>query len=93
MKFESKHGLGEICGYNEGATRGDKRMNDLLVKIISATFDLGGDIHYMVEHVTLSRGVQRFPATAAMLTGDPDYDQDAGCYPEYDCAADCDCKS
>ena len=81
MKFESKFGIGEICGYNEDARRGDRKMDDVLVRVVSITFDINGDCTHLVEHIGSSFGVQRFPAAVYLLHGDPDFDQAAGCYP------------
>lgn len=85
MKFETEFGLGEICGYNEDARRGDsKKMDDLLVKVVSITFDIDGQINYMVEHIGSMYGMQRFGAAAGLLNGDPAYNQEAGAYPTED---------
>lgn len=81
MKFESKIGIGEICGYNEDATRGDRRMEDILVKVIAVTFATGGDIGYTVEHIGSRFGVQRFTCNECQLSGDPAFDQNLGRYP------------
>ena len=82
MKFKSEFGLKEICIYNENATRGDKSMPDILVKIVAVVFDVDGQTNYTVEHIGSHFGVQRFGAAAASLTGDPIFDQDKGAYPE-----------
>ena len=84
MNFESKFGLGEICGYNEDARRGDRVMDDILVKVVEIRFDIDGQCNYVVEHIGSSFGLQRFPAAASALSGDPDFNQDAGCYPPED---------
>jgi hypothetical protein len=82
MKFETEFGLGEICVYGKVEhSDTDARMDDLLVKIITITIDEVGQISYLAETSTLQYGLQRFYTLAKNLTGDPDYDQDAGCYP------------
>jgi hypothetical protein len=81
MKFESKIGLGEICGYNENAGRGNRRMEDILVKVVAVCFDNNG-VHYTCEHIGKAFGVQRFPAYENQLNGDPDFDQETGKYPD-----------
>lgn len=85
MKFETKIGLGEICGYNEDAYRKPntegKAMPDILVKVIAVTFDLDGKVSYTVEHIGQQFGVQRFHAVECQLTGDPEFDQESGSYP------------
>lgn len=80
MKFESKIGIGEICGYNENPLRGLRRMEDILVKVVAITFDSGG-AHYTCEHIGKAFGVQRFSAYENQLNGDPDFDQTEGRYP------------
>lgn len=80
MKFESKIGLGEICGYNESAERGLRRMEDILVKVVAVTFDNNG-VHYVCEHIGKAFGVQRFSAYESQLVGDPDFNQTEGRYP------------
>lgn len=84
MKFETKFGLGEICTYHDDSDRGGRQLRDLLVKIVS--INLGDDlvVSYGVEHVTSTVGMQRFHTTETNLGGDPDYDQEAGCYPADD---------
>lgn len=80
MRFESKIGIGEICGYNENAGRGSRRMEDILVKVVAVTFDSNG-VHYTCEHIGKAFGVQRFQAYENQLTGDPDFNQIEGRYP------------
>lgn len=87
MKFESEFGLGEICIYNEYAVRkgtktGDEIMPDILVKIVGITFDMNREVCHTVEHIGSQFGMQRFTAAVTMLTGDPDFDQEKGEYPE-----------
>jgi hypothetical protein len=82
MKFKSEFGLGEICEYNEGARRGTKALPDILVKVVAITFDIDGQCNYMVEHIGCAFGVQRFMAAKSMLTNDPAFDQNLGCYPK-----------
>jgi hypothetical protein len=82
MKFESKIGIGEICGYNENASRGGRLMDDVLVKVVAVTFAPGGDSGYTVEHIGPAFGVQRFVCQECQLNGDPDFDQAAGEYPD-----------
>ncbi len=84
MKFESKFGLGEICGYNEDAKKGDKTMPDILVKVVQIVFDCDGQCNYTVEHIGSQFGIQRFMAAKSMLVGDPAFDQELGCYPPED---------
>ncbi|MES9841197.1 MAG: hypothetical protein ABW134_11645 [Candidatus Thiodiazotropha endolucinida] len=81
MNFESKIGIGEICGYNEEARRGNRRMEDVLVKVVAVTFDSMG-VHYTCEHIGGGFGVQRFTCYEPQLHGDPDFDQESGKYPE-----------
>lgn len=81
MKFETQFGLGEICGYNENASRGDKTMPDILVKVVGITFDIDGQCNYTVEHIGNMFGMQRFGAAIASLNGDPEFDQEEGRYP------------
>jgi len=81
MKITIEHGLGEICGYNENSSGGNRSMPDILVKIVAITIELGGTVRYTVEHTGNQFGVQRFAADGSALTGDPDYDQELGCYP------------
>ena len=81
MKFESRFGIGEICGYNEGAHRGDKRMDDILVKVIAVAFESDGIIVMHVEHIGSAFGVQRFVCSESALFGDPAFDQTHGAYP------------
>ena len=84
MKFESEFGIGEICVYNENARRGDKVMDDILVKVVEIHFDIDGQCNYTVEHISSSFGLQRFPAAKTSLHGDPDFNQELGCYPPED---------
>ena len=81
MKFESKFGIGEICGYNENAFRGTKKMDDTLVKIVAVNFDIDGHVSYVIEQSGGLFGIQRIQSSETMLNGDPDFDQEAGCYP------------
>ena len=80
MKFEAEFGTGEICGYNEHARRGDKRMEDVLVKVVAIIFT-ADTVRYEVEHIGSYFGVQRFLVEPGALHGDPGFDQDLGCYP------------
>lgn len=78
MKFESKFGVGEICGYGEYlVARGGQ---DQLVKVVAVTFGLDGCVEYMVE-LSNHIGIGRISITEKQLNGDPDFDQDAGRYP------------
>ena len=78
MKFESKFGIGEVCGYNEDARRGTERMDEILVKVVGITFDINGDTSSTVEHIGSQLGMQRFTAAGSMLNGDPDFNQETG---------------
>lgn len=80
MKFESKIGVGEICGYNENAGS-SRRMEDILVKVVAVSFDSNGT-HYTCEHIGKAFGVQRFSAYENQLSGDPDFNQESGKYPD-----------
>ncbi len=84
MKFESKFGLGEICVYNEDQFRGNsinnRRMTDLLVKVVAVTFDMDGNATYTVELANDKIGIQRINVHEASLTGDPAFDQETGSY-------------
>ena len=79
MKFESKFGLGEVCIYNEN--KGETReMLDEFVKVVGVNFCLDGSTSYLVEWLADNRTIQRVHISESQLTGDPDYNQEKGCY-------------
>ena len=80
MKFESKLGVGEICIYNDEQYRGERRMPDLLVKVVAVTFDIGGSVGYLIEVANDKIGIQRIQVHESSLTGDPLFNQESGCY-------------
>lgn len=87
MKFESKFGVGEICIVNEKTyqyppNNRDRYTGERLVKIVSVIFSAGNpNPRYMVEMPLKCGGVQHAYANEGELTGDPEFDQDAGRYP------------
>lgn len=79
MKFESKFGIGEICLINATEREG-RKVPELMVKVAGVIF--GGDTTtYEVENITTSKHIQYFRMPENQLVGDPDFDQEAGCYP------------
>jgi len=82
MKFESKYGVNEICGYNEQKCDFGRSIPDVLVKIIGVIFETDGRVTYSLEYVTNNMEVKRLVCPESHLTGDPAFDQNAGRYPE-----------
>lgn len=81
MNFVSDIGIGEVCIYNDPKIGQSRQMNDLLVKVVAITFDHNG-VTCLCETVTGNNGVQRFVAFESQLTGDPEFDQNTGSYPD-----------
>lgn len=80
MKFESKFGVGEIVCMDTVKASGNVVSSELL-KVVTVAF--GTDL--------IPAYLCRYPRTGAQiwaaeneLIGDPDFDQDAGKYPEAD---------
>lgn len=84
MKFETAIGIGEVCVYNEGVNRSGRDMPELLVKVVAVTFEADNRLTYTVEHIGGAFGVQNFHCKSSDLTGDPEFNQDEGCYPPED---------
>ena len=80
MKFETKFGIGEIV-YIMAANSHNNNIPDLLGQIVSLV--IGRDnVMYLVELVTSDHDVRRVHYEEWQITGDPDYDQELGRYPE-----------
>lgn len=74
MKFESKYGLGEIVSYTRYKNK---------VVVLDAMLEVIG-VHFSVEGIGYyCRGTNNIVVHFAEedLEGDPDFDQEAGCYP------------
>ena len=84
MKFESKYGLGEICLVNmqEAQPNMERMLPELMVKVLAVTFEVDGRWFYTVEHIDNNRKIGRFTMPETEMTGDPDYDQETGGYPD-----------
>lgn len=81
MNFVSDIGIGEICIYNDPKSSRARQISDALVKVVAITFDPNG-VNYLCETVTGRNGIQRFVAFGSQLTGDPEFDQNTGQYPD-----------
>ena len=75
MEYKSKFGIGEIVIYDP-KQRGEK-IQDALLEVTGIYFGMDNKIDYFC----------RYPATGmtvsfseSQLEGDPDYDQENGCY-------------
>lgn len=86
MKFESKFGLGEIVyirGVSDAApTRGSNVADDEIGKVIAVHFLLGQAPVFTVRYLNRAGYQVSENLVEQMLIGDPEFDQDAGGYPE-----------
>jgi tRNA G37 N-methylase Trm5 len=83
MKFETKFGIGEICIHDPFAGR-DKESSpprDLLVKVVAIQIN-NAAITYICENILTNGHVEYINCHEKDLIGDPEFDQEKGCYPE-----------
>ena len=83
MKHESKFGLGEVLIYNsvEGVSGRQSELREELVKVVAVIFRIGGETEYHCEWTGSNGALNRAAFCEKTLTGDPDFDQEKGCYP------------
>ena len=80
MKIETEFGIGEIVCIMD-ANSHNNNIPDLLGQVVSIQLDREAT-GYVVEIPSNNVHVQRVVYYAWQLTGDPDYDQELGRYPE-----------
>lgn len=80
MKFESKFGIGEIVIVGTNIQSRNENGKDYLGEVVCAVFD-GSGTDYIVD-VQVPTGIQRMQLKESQLDGDPDFDQESGCYPD-----------
>ena len=76
MKFESKFGIGEIVCYD--LYRGESLVHSAALEVVGIYFARDGRDEYICRYPQTGATVG---FTEAQLLGDPDFDQDRGCYP------------
>lgn len=76
MKFESKFGLGEIVSRTR--YKGDEIVADELYEVVAVAFDGDGNTAYSCR--APKGALIQFSETE--IEGDPNFDQEAGCYKE-----------
>ncbi len=77
MKFESKFGPDEIVV--KDIYQGEKLIASHLLKVVHIVVDANGTVAYLCENPD---NLSRHYYLESDLEGDPDYDQEAGCYPD-----------
>jgi hypothetical protein len=77
VKYESQFGIGEIVTTKQ-LVRGDKIMHDEIGEVTVVQFDKAT----VTVFVRMANGNGIHPFRECDLIGDPDFDQEAGKYPE-----------
>lgn len=77
MKFETKFGIGEIVHFNPSTK--NHRLNDELLKVVGIYIDADKSVRYVCQWPQTGFCASY---TENQIKGDPDFNQEAGEYPE-----------